>query len=565
MPSPTADTSPTTIYRARTIRTMTPSQPTVEAVAVREGRVLAIGTVEECRAWGPATIDDTFADQVLVPGFVEAHSHVMAGMWAVLPYLGWFERRLPDGIAPAIRSYTDLVARLRAVDAAMTEDEAARGAPPAPLVAGGFDPIYFRDEARLDRHHLDLVSTTRPIFVLHASGHLATVNTALLERYDIGADHPAPGVGRDGDGLPNGELREPAAMGLARDEYRSLGDAIADPRTVAAFGAMARDSGVTTAAELGGMFFGRPDAAQRLRDLTAAEEFPLRVAVYPLPQNAGRTPDELVEEFRSLRALSHDKFRFPGIKILLDGSIQGWTAMISWPGYHTGSDHGQFLLPPERLVDLLRPFHRAGVNIHCHCNGDLTAEVFIDAVDQLLREHAWLDHRHTVQHAQLLRPAQIRRMRNLQMCANFFANHLWFWGDQHHDLTVGPERAHRIDPCGTALRFGVPFSIHSDAGVTPLGQLHTMWCAVNRVTPSGRVLGPEERIPAAAALEAVTLGAAYQLHLDDELGSIEVGKRADFAVLDADPLAVDPMAIRDIGVWGTVLGGVVQPAGTGAS
>ena len=125
--------------------------------------------------------------------------------------------------------------------------------------------------------------------------------------------------------------------------------------------------------------------------------------------------------------------------------------------------------------------------------------------------------------------------------------------------SVAPTR--RFEPCASALREGVPFAIHSDAGVTPLGQLHTMWCAVNRLTPKGRVLGEAEQISPYEALRAVTINAAYQLHLDHEIGSLEAGKRADFAVLEEDPLSVDPMTIRDIAVWGTVLGGQPYPAG----
>jgi predicted amidohydrolase YtcJ len=154
-------------------------------------------------------------------------------------------------------------------------------------------------------------------------------------------------------------------------------------------------------------------------------------------------------------------------------------------------------------------------------------------------------------------------MANLGICANFFANHLWYWGDQHYELTVGPERANRMQPCATAKREGVHFSLHSDANVTPLGQLHTMWCVVNRVTPSGRVLGEYEKISAYDALYAVTVDAAYQLHLDHEIGSIEAGKLADFAVLEENPLEVDPMHIKDIGIWGTVVGGIKYPAPQG--
>ena len=178
----------------------------------------------------------------------------------------------------------------------------------------------------------------------------------------------------------------------------------------------------------------------------------------------------------------------------------------------------------------------------------------------MLLEHPWLDHRHTITHAQLSTQAQLRRMARLGLCANFFANHIWYWGDQHYDITVGPERANALEPCASALREGVSFSIHSDAGVTPLGSLHTMWCAVNRLTPSGRVLGEVEKISPYEALRAVTISAAFQMHLDHEIGSLEAGKKADFAVLHDDPLAVDPMRLRDIEVWGTVLAGELHPA-----
>jgi hypothetical protein len=200
------------------------------------------------------------------------------------------------------------------------------------------------------------------------------------------------------------------------------------------------------------------------------------------------------------------------------------------------------------------PFHRRGLSIHMHCNGNRTQDLAIETIEQLLRESPAPDHRHTITHAQLTTQAQLRKMAKLGLCANFFTNHLWYWGDQHYDITVGPERANALEPCASALREGVQFSFHSDAGVTPLGPLHTMWCAVNRVTPSGRVLGEFEKITPAQALKAATIDAAYQLHLDHEIGSLEAGKQADFAVLEADPLAVDPMALRDIGVWGTVLG-----------
>ena len=160
--------------------------------------------------------------------------------------------------------------------------------------------------------------------------------------------------------------------------------------------------------------------------------------------------------------------------------------------------------------------------------------------------------------------AQFRRIRALGLCVNLFANHIFHWGDIHHDMTMGPERAHRMDAAGSALAHGIPFSVHSDAPITQMAPLFTAWCAVNRVTASGRVLGPTQRISVADALRAVTLGSAYTLHIDDQVGSIEVGKRADFAVLADDPLQVPPEALKDVRVVGTMVGGVPfePPAGT---
>ena len=151
-------------------------------------------------------------------------------------------------------------------------------------------------------------------------------------------------------------------------------------------------------------------------------------------------------------------------------------------------------------------------------------------------------------------------MKALGVAVNLFANHHFYWGDEHYRMTVGPERATRMNACRTALQTGVPLAIHSDAPVTPMGPLFTAWCAVNRLTASGRVQGDYECIGVDDALRAVTLGAAYTLKLDSEVGSIETGKRADFAVLEQDPFEVAPSALRDVPVWGVVQGGRVFEA-----
>jgi predicted amidohydrolase YtcJ len=260
--------------------------------------------------------------------------------------------------------------------------------------------------------------------------------------------------------------------------------------------------------------------------------------------------------------MSTDKVRFGVVKMVLDGSIQGFTARLNPPGYLPHPDgsprgNGIWLITPEQFRDWFEAFHRAHVTVHTHVNGDEAVDLLLETVEGAVAEHSWTDHRHTAQHSQLTTSAQYRRMAALGMSANIFSNHIYYWGDQHASTTVGPDRAARMDACATADREGVRYSVHSDASVTPLGSLHTMWCAVNRVTATGKVLGPHERVSVERALRAVTIDAAHQLRMDHQVGSIEAGKLADFVVLADDPHDVDPMAIKDIEVRGTVVGGEV--------
>jgi predicted amidohydrolase YtcJ len=198
--------------------------------------------------------------------------------------------------------------------------------------------------------------------------------------------------------------------------------------------------------------------------------------------------------------------------------------------------------------------------VHTHTNGDEATALALDCMQQALAAQPAPDHRFILQHCQLADAAQFRRIKSLGMGVNLFANHLYYWGEQHRAVTVGPERADRMNACRTALDAGVPLAVHSDAPITPLAPLFTAWCAANRLSSEGRVMGASECISVMEALHAVTLGAAWTLRLDGEIGSIECGKRADFCVLTQDPTALPALGLKDIPVWGTVQGGRVFPA-----
>jgi predicted amidohydrolase YtcJ len=542
--------SNTVIYRARRILTMNPSNPEATHVAVRDGRILGAGPLEDLKGWGEHTLDERFADKVLMPGFVEGHSHAYeGGVWAY-PYVGFFDRLAPDGTRhTGLKNIAEVTARLREIEAAMPRDG-------KPLLAWGFDPIYFGGR-RMELDDLDKVTTERPVLVIHSNFHVLNVNSPVLRAANIDRRSNVHGVVKDWGGEPTGELQEMTAKYMA---YRASGINIAavlsDEAAVWRFARVAQLSGVTTATDLHNEL---PESTvEGYLRASASAEFPIRLL--PAFGAASVPPEQGVARIKALVGRNNERLRFGLIKIVTDGSIQGLSARMLWPGYYDGTPNGVWNIGPQDIERILGDYHRAGFQVHIHTNGDEASEVALNAIENVVTQTPRPDHRHILQHCQMAPAAQFRRMAALGVGVNLFANHIYYWGDIHYAKTMGPERAERMDACATAIACGVPFAIHCDAPVTPIGPLFTAWCAVNRLTASGRVLGARERISVPDALRAITLGAAWTLRLDEEIGSIETGKRADFAVLDDDPLAVPPEALKDVGVWGTVLGGKVFEA-----
>lgn len=540
-----------TIYAAKKIITMNASRPYATHVAVREGRVLAAGSLDELSSYGAHTLDDRFADKVLMPGFVEGHAHTMEGsLWAKV-YCGWFDRTDPDGKTwEGAKSIDAVVARLIEAQEHLTD-------PDAPLSGWQLDPIYMGN-TRVTRADLDRVSTTRPIGILHASGHILNVNTRALELAGMmKTGFNNPGIPLGNDGYPTGELKGPEVMtpvGAHIGFERNMLDA--DEDGLRNFAKLCVRTGTTTITDLASRM--DPDTVDMMLRVTGEKNYPARIV--PLRFFLGLAPDELVAEVLRLKGMSTDRLNMGRIKIVADGSIQGFSARLRWPGYHNGAPNGLWYIAPEQLSEIYHRALEAGVQVHTHTNGDQATQLVLEKMAPALQAHPNPDHRFTLQHCQLADAAQFGQAAKLGMCVNLFANHHFYWGDEHYNMTVGPERATRMNACRTALNAGIPMAIHSDAPVTPLGPLFTAWAAVNRITASGRVQGAEECITVDEALWAITMGAAYTLHMEGDIGSIETGKKADFAVLDDDPTTCDPRALKDIPVWGTVQGGRVFAA-----
>lgn len=537
-----------TLFRARKILTMDRNRPTATHVAVRDGRVLAVGDADCAEGWrGEIRRDDRYADLVMTPGLVEAHAHVSAGGVWRYAYCGHYARTDPDGrLWPGVASNDALIERLRTV--------AAETPPDRPVIGWGFDPNFLPD-ARLTRADLDRVSAERPVVALHSNLHLLTANSAALAAAGLSEGSNLPGVVKGADGKPTGELQEFAAMGPVMAATGVSFRELADAEALRAYGRLARRCGVTTIADLLSEL--EEDEVAMLARETADPAFPCRYA--PMMNAMRGEPRQEAERAVALRARSTDKLRLGAAKLFTDGAIQGFTAKLNWPGYYTGEDHGVLNMSEEHFREAMFALHAAGVQTHIHTNGDWASSFALDVIEQAARRHPMADHRHVLEHVQLADRAQFRRMRNLGVCANLFANHLYYFGDVHWSTTLGPDRARRMDACRDALEIlGPDFAIHSDAPVTPLAPLFTAWCAVNRLTENGRRLGEAQRIPVADALYCITLGAAYVLKMEGEIGSIQAGKRADFCLLEEDPMAVEPEALKDVAVADTVLGGVAS-------
>ena len=535
----------TTIFPARGIHTMNPAQPTAEAVAVTDGRIAAVGTLADLRARFAATIDDRFETAILLPGFVEGHAHILTGgIWQHV-YTGFYDRLAPDGtLWKGLKNFDQVIERLR-------EAASTRGPSKEPLLAWGFDPIFFGTE-RMSVAHLDQVTTHFPIVIMHQSFHAVNVNSVVLGLAGIDGAIPDHAVPVDAQGMPTGELREIAAMTIAMHaanaDFWAVGNS---EQGLWDYGRIANLTGATVIADLVNRAI--PATAPIYRRITDDPKFPARLfsAMMGWPGEAAM----LSVQLRQAMELNTEKLRFGAVKFVIDGTLQGFTARLRPPGFHNGAPNGMWNLTPAQFHGQVDAFHREGFQLHIHTNGDEATELAIETLEKVIAAIPRPGHRHTLQHCQLADADQFRRMLALGLCANIFSNHVHYYGDIHYTQTVGPERAERMNAAATALRIGLPISIHSDAPVTPFAPLFTAWIAVNRLTAQGRVLGEAERLTVPQALRAITMGAAYTLHMDHEAGSIEPGKQADFAVLGEDPYKVDSLSLKDVPVLGTVLAG----------
>ena len=545
-----------TVYPAARIHTMDPGRPHGSAVAVADGRIVSVGSMESMQPWlrrYPFDVDDRYAGKVILPGFIDPHTHLrLSGTYMGLHYVGPIDSASPTGLRKGLPSRDAVLHQLRALVAEHAD-------PSEPLTAWGYDPAS--QEGHLDRDMLDEISDTVPMWVCAYAPHIVYANSPMLELIGVDDDSIGHGLGRYPDGRLNGWFVETEATARAT---RPVAASVYGPGTGRAaidrMGAVARAAGVTTTADL---VWGMADGFEPEWDDHAAAiaegTFPLRIYMIPFEPKLVRTyGSDMLDFLASKRAQGDDRLNTHGVKYVNDGSYPSMTLVMNAPGYLDEDTAYTGEVPWEDMVERMRPFWQAGVQIHSHANGDRTVDMTLDTLAALQTEHPRFDHRFTIEHYCISTPAQAKRLAALGGLASVNIYFVHFRAQLHAEHGFGPDRSEATARLGSLERAGATFALHSDFNlvVTPLSPLLAAWCAVNRVGADGEtVMAPGERISVDRALRAITIDAAHVLARDDRLGSIEAGKLADFTVLDDDPYGVDPMDLRDIVVHDTVLGG----------
>ena len=509
----------------------------VEAVLVVDGKIKAAGAYDEVAAQkGEECELVDLQGKTLMPSFIDAHGHAasMAPMFASLCDLAPCNNF--DEIAAALKKYIE-----------------EKQIPAGETVVGiNYDNNFLAEQAHPHRDMLDAVSTEHPIVIIHVSVHMIVANSLALAGVNFNddmADIPGGDIGRYEDGRLNGYLAEAASYTLIGGIFYSMQQKMGQLWGVAQD--MYLSYGITTVQD------GGSDASvvKMLKMFDQNSMVKLDTVVYTT--YAPGLEEVLTGELKDVHGKYEGHVKVGGIKIVLDGSPQARTAWMTEP-YADSEEYGVPIKKDEEVEACVKLALDLNTQLLVHCNGDAAGDQFLNSVEKMLQlsENPNKENlRFTMIHCQTARKDQIERMAKLNMIPSIFVAHVNYWGDVHMK-NFGPARGSRVSPVKEALDAGLVYNFHTDTPVVKPDLLHSVWSAVNRVTRKGQTIGEELKIGVYDALKGITINAAYSYFEEDSKGSIKEGKRADLVVLDANPLKVDPMAIKDIKVLETIKDGV---------
>jgi predicted amidohydrolase YtcJ len=500
------------------IITMNPRQPRASALAVDQGRIVAVGAWDDVapHAQGAPVLD--LAGKTVLPGLIDTHAHLL---WTAL------------GLAAVDLSGANDHPSLEAI-----VRKEATGLPPDSLVFGMGFTEYALDTAAFSPiiDVLDAASPDHPVFLTGVTGHISAVNSRALEELDLPGT--TPGVMRTGGGRPGGLLAGEANNVASFQFSQRFGASQGRARLVAQTVELAHSVGITTLHALeGGLSESDEDVLELLATIPG---LPLRILLYyqtmDVPKVVGLGLPRI------------------GGCILLDGDVGPHTAALSQPYLDDPRCHGTLYYTQETIDAFVLEAHRAGLQVAMHAVGDAAVEQALNAYEAALASVPRDDHRHRIEHCEVIREEQVQRAVSLDVALAIQPPFNHYWPHTHFYPTLGEERAWKADPVRTLVRAGGLVAGGSDSSVTPLGPMIGIHAAVNHSNPA-------ERVSVQEALELYTINAARIGFTESDNGSLEVGKLGDLVVLGDDPFQVSQDHIKDIQVETTIIGGdIVYPS-----
>ncbi|MCK1623355.1 amidohydrolase [Bradyrhizobium sp. 160] len=527
------------------IITMDRAQPTAEAVAVKHGEIVRVGSTDDILVLGqPKTELIDLKGAALLPGFIEAHGHPLFSA------LCWGDPVI-DIRAVHTPTYDAALAKIRR--------RVAKAKPGEYIMAVGLDSTLHDGVREPSLEELDGIAPDNPLSITVFNFHAAYLNSKAIEACGLSGDLDPTlekHVFRDKQGRPTRFTEN--AFWHARDIFFEKCGKDRAVRELREWLSKYSAAGYTTAAEIG-MF---PDWAGYFEAVRKQETLPIRIRVY----EAGI----LDKHYMSKLGSGDDHFRTIGIKFWADGSIFAGTAAVSRPYLNTDltikklnlpiDNRGQGTYTVNEQKRLMTAAISQGWQLAVHTQGDATVDVTLDLYEELFKKYPNANGPCRLEHCTTMRPDQVERAHRLGVVCSFFNPLAYYWGDPMRADMFGPGRGDAILPFGTAARLGMRVSYHCDSPMTWPDPMLCLYFATTRKTQSGKVIGPGEQVDIATALRAVTIDAAYHLQMEHLVGSIFEGKRADFVVLDQSPLSVDPENLRSIRVLETYVDGIrVQP------
>lgn len=538
-----------TVFPAKSIITMNASMPRAEAVAVRDGKILETGTLESLKPWlskHDHEIDEQFKNSFIVPGLIDPHLHPsMAAVLLPTFFITAMEWKMPWGTTPATRTPAEYDERLKEALSKPTHGEL--------FITWGHHNLW---HGPISRSRLNSIDSITPIVVWNRSFHEVCMNDAALELLEIKEADVENATQID---FEKGRFYE-IGLGYAIQKLNPyilapevFKEGLLKLKEVVHFG------GQTTIADMAVGLFDFETELNTQAALYENEDTPFRVELiaHSTVMQKGNSIEQAEELIAKLPERNSHRLNFgKRVKLFTDGAFFSQVAQLMEPGYIDGH-HGEWLSTPEQFEENTRVFWNKGYAIHVHCTGDLGLELAVDTLQKMQDEKPRFNHGFTIEHFGLSTPEQVFRLSKLGANISANAYYVHELSDIYSNDSVGYERASSMARIGTSFKEGITTTLHSDFTMAPAQPLMSMWVAVNRINEKGDLMCEEEKITPQQGLEAITINAARVLGLDHEIGSIRAGKKADFTILEEDPLNIDPIKIKDIDIKATVFEGKV--------